>query len=290
MLAAMTEVVSDLLADLYEPHLESLSASPTGTAARMTFGFPKLDALTGGFSGSIAIASAPGVGKTSLGLQMGIHLLEGEDVAVFFVSPELPRSVVIDRVVANISGVTLDELRRGAVVDPKRRAAMKKTAEWVERCGSRLAIRGRSEGLGFAELRKRVDELQSRAGVTRVLAILDGLQTYAARCRSSAELEKDALDRVTSEWVDGWARPGVTSLMLSHVPKNAFGSHGQGVFSGSARIEYRVDMALVLEPPEDRRGKETYPVTVHVTKNWHGAIGAARLNFDASRCRFTDGK
>ncbi len=99
-----------------------------------------------------------------------------------------------------------------------------------------------------------------------------------------------ALDRVTSERVDGWTTPGVTSLLLSHVPKNAFGSHGQGVFSGSARIEYRVDMALVLEPPEDRRGKETYPVTVHVTKNWHGAIGAVRLNFDASRCRFTDGK
>lgn len=73
-------------------------------------------------------------------------------------------------------------------------------------------------------------------------------------------------------------------------PSAAMPTLGQGVFSGSARIEYRVDMALVLEPPEDRRGKETYPVTVHVTKNWHGAIGAARLNFDASRCRFTDGK
>jgi replicative DNA helicase len=282
----MTKVASDLLADLYKPHVESLSAPPTGAAARMTFGFAKLDALTGGFSGSVAIASAPGVGKTSLALQVGVQLLDQEDVAVLFVSPELPRTVILDRTIAKVSGVKLDELRRGGAVDPKCKSAMKTAADWVDRCGSRLAIRGRNEGLGFAELKERVADLQTRTGVTRVLAILDGLQTYAARCRGPAELDKDALDRVTSEWVDGWTTPGVTSLLLSHVPKTAFSSHGQGVFSGSARIEYRVDMAMVLQPPEDRRGKETYQVTVHVTKNWHGAIGEARLVFDAARCRF----
>src|SRR5690349_5413659 len=121
----MTKVTSDLLADLYKPHVESLSAPPTGAAARMTFGFAKLDALTGGFSGSVAIASAPGVGKTSLGLQVGVQLLDQEDVAVLFVSPELLRGVVIDRLVANVSGVKLDELRRGGAADPKRKGAMK---------------------------------------------------------------------------------------------------------------------------------------------------------------------
>ena len=280
---------SDLLVSMYEEHLSALKAAPKGAAAGLSTGLSKFDELVGGLRGAVAIASPPGGGKTSLALNLAMRLLAAGESRVMFVSPELPRNALLDRLMANVSGLRLHDIRRGAAADPKHSADIATWTKFVTDHGERLVLRARGEPMAFAELKDRVVDLKDGADC-RVLAVIDGLQTYADCCRVAGEPEKDSLDRVVAEVVDGWADPQVVSLLLSHMPKGAFGRHGQGVFSGSARIEYRVDMSIVLEPAEERAGKERYPVAVHVTKNWHGPIGAVRLSFDASRCRFTDGK
>jgi replicative DNA helicase len=279
---------SDLLADHYEHHLSSMMAAPSGAAVGLPTGFRKLDKLTGGLSGAVAIASAPGGGKTTLALNLAAHVVT-EGAGVLIASPELPRRALLDRLVAVVSGLKLQDIRKGAAADAKHAAAIAVWKEWAATYGKLVAIRGRDESLAFSELRERASILSHHASGSRVLAIVDGLQTYAERHREKGDQEKDALDRATSAWVDSWdVGTNVVSLLLSHVPKHDFGRHAAGVFAGSARIEYRVDLAIVLAPQAERGARETYPVTLHVTKNWNGPLGETRLTFDAARCRFKE--
>lgn len=279
---------SDLLADLYEHHLDRLVAAPSGAAVGLPTGFRKLDKLTGGLAGAVAIASAPGGGKTTLALNVAVHVAS-EGAGVLIASPELPRSALFDRMVAVVSGLKLQDIRKGAAADPKNAAAIATWKDWAATHGGRVAIRGREESLHFPEMRERATILAHDAKDAQVLAVVDGLQTYAERHREKGDQEKDALDRATAAWVDGWGDDAnVVSLLLSHVPKHDFGRHAAGVFAGSARIEYRVDLAIVLAPSLERGTKETYPVTLHVTKNWNGPLGDTRLTFEAARCRFKE--
>lgn len=279
---------SDLLADHYESHIDSMMAAPSGAAVGLPTGFRKLDKLTGGLTGAVAIASAPGGGKTTLALNLATHAVR-EGAGVLIASPELPRRALFDRLAAIVSGLKLQEIRKGAAADAKNAAAIATWKEWAAIYGKFVAIRGRDENLAFSELRERASVLSHDVAGSRVLAIVDGLQTYAERHREKGDQEKDALDRATSVWVDGWSDDAnVVSLLLSHVPKHDFGRHAAGVFAGSARIEYRVDLAIVLAPSAERGTKETYPVTLHVTKNWNGPLGETRLTFEAARCRFKE--
>lgn len=279
---------SDLLADLYEHHLDRMMAAPTGAAVGLLTGFRKLDKLTGGFAGAVAIASAPGGGKTTLALNIAVNAAS-EGAGVLIASPELTRRALCDRMVAIVSGMKLQEIRKGAAADPKNAAAVATWKDWAATHGRLVVIRGRDENLTFSELRERATVVAHDAKDARVLAIVDGLQIYAERQREKGDQEKDALDRATTNWVAGWGEDAnVVSLLLSHVPKHDFARHTAGVFSGSARIEYRVDLAIVLAPSAERGTKEAYPVALHVTKNWNGPLGETRLTFDAARCRFKE--
>ncbi|HEY5374787.1 MAG TPA: hypothetical protein VIK01_13980, partial [Polyangiaceae bacterium] len=76
------------------------------------------------------------------------------------------------------------------------------------------SIRGRSEDTSFSVLKYRVSELQDSTGKRVVVVVADGLQALADRFRRPGDGEKDALDRIPKEWVDGCGEADVTSLLL----------------------------------------------------------------------------
>ena len=281
---------SDLLVDLHRDHVAAVTAALSGAAVSLLTGFARLDVLTGGFYGTVAIASPPGGGKTSFAVNCATRWAEAGSCAVLVASPELPRLVLVDRLCACATGIKLSEIRSGCALDTAHAAKWRAWRDWTTANGALIAIRGRGEDISFAALKDRVSELQDLSG-KRVVVVADGLQTLADRFRRPGDGEKDALDRITGEWVDGWGEMDVTSLLLSHMPKGAFTRHEQGVFAGSSRIEYRTDTAIVLQPPKDgERTTPKYPIVAHVTKSWHGPVGRSRLQFDGTCCRFTDGK
>jgi replicative DNA helicase len=280
---------SDLLTDLRLGHVTALTAALSGAAAALSTGFSKLDLLTGGLSGTVAVASAPGGGKTSLAANWITAWAAAETAASLFASPELPQSVVLNRLCANVTGVALSEFRTGRILEPKYKEKWAEWDDWVALNGKRIAVRGRGEALDFLALKARAQALQDATG-GRVVVVADGLQTLADRFRRPGESDKDALDRTMGEWVDGWGSLDVMSVVLSHMPKGSFDSSAQGVFAGSSRIEYRADTAIVLQPDGDRSTSTTYPVNLTVTKSWHGPVGRVRLRFDGACCRFKDSK
>ncbi|MGW4488424.1 replicative DNA helicase [Amycolatopsis sp. NPDC004368] len=95
-------------------------------------GFPDLDdLLDGGLRpGTFTVIGArPSVGKSILGEQIALQVVQNEDRGVLFASLEMSRAEVMDRAFAQLGGIELSHLTRHELTDYDWR----KVREWTER-------------------------------------------------------------------------------------------------------------------------------------------------------------
>jgi len=86
------------------------------TVTGLSTGFKKLDRITSGFhrGNLIVLAARPGVGKTSLALDVILHsVMRGKPVAFF--SLEMSREEIMLRALSSVSGIPLYQIRNGQV-------------------------------------------------------------------------------------------------------------------------------------------------------------------------------
>ncbi len=107
------EKISDVLESLYE-RLTELSASGSAVPGLDT-GFPDVDNAIAGLNQSdlILLAARPGMGKTSMALNMLLHTGKFSGKSVVFFSLEMSREQLAMRLVANESFVELKKLVTG---------------------------------------------------------------------------------------------------------------------------------------------------------------------------------
>lgn len=142
-----------------------------GTMVGIGTGIDNLDALTSGFcSGEVTvIAARPSIGKTALAL--GMACSASEDNKVIFVSREMNRESLFNRLTSSVSGVALHRLRAGNVQDhdwPRIMSALNEIKQrnlWVTDDGGR----------NIAELGAILDENRdAKALFIDYLQLLDG--------------------------------------------------------------------------------------------------------------------
>ncbi|KVR92143.1 replicative DNA helicase [Burkholderia vietnamiensis] len=100
-----------LLAQALTDHINLLERRSTGGERVISTGYDDLDrALNGGLrpGWSIILAARPGMGKTSLALNIAAHA--AVDHGVLFLSMEMPESELIDRNIASLGRVPLDRV------------------------------------------------------------------------------------------------------------------------------------------------------------------------------------
>ena len=83
----------------------------------LSTGLRDLDKLTSGFQPTdlIIVAGRPGMGKTSLALNIAEHAACVENKAVLFYSLEMSKEQLVDKVLSSIANVSLPQIRRGFV-------------------------------------------------------------------------------------------------------------------------------------------------------------------------------
>ncbi|NLB29151.1 MAG: AAA family ATPase, partial [Clostridiales bacterium] len=109
------EPVSKVLADVYEGILQ---ASQEGTGLPgITTGLPELDKAIMGLNRSdlIIIASRPGMGKTSIALNIGLHAARVSGNAVAFFSLEMSREQLAMRLLSSESKIDGQKLQTGRI-------------------------------------------------------------------------------------------------------------------------------------------------------------------------------
>ncbi|MBU9534615.1 AAA family ATPase, partial [Burkholderia multivorans] len=100
-----------LLAQALADHINLLERRSTGGERVISTGYEDLDrALNGGLrpGWSVILAARPGMGKTSLALNIASHA--AVDHGVLFLSMEMPESELIDRNIASLGRVPLDRV------------------------------------------------------------------------------------------------------------------------------------------------------------------------------------
>lgn len=241
-------------------------------------GIPLLDHLLRGLkSGQMwVVAARPGVGKTSLGLQIALQAASAGHPSLLF-SLEMSSTELGIRLLSNVSGVEIT----GGMTDAEQHAV----ALAAKRISSLpIVIDDVPGGLGAAELRSRTRRAVHRRGVE--LVVVDYLQLMHTADRKNSTRDREVAE--LSRAVKIMARElGVCVILISQLNRGLeHRANGEPMLSDlrdSGAIEQDADGVLMLwVPQQDQRSN----VSLKVAKNRHGGTGIVPLHWDAKATRF----
>jgi replicative DNA helicase len=276
------------LADALLHYVEQLDARTDGQQGHTT-GFLKLDRMLGRLrDGELTVVgSRPGMGKTSFGTSLAIHVALGLGVPVAFASLEQPADQLTERMIAHVARIPLLRLREGALqdddyprlVDAQARlslariaildrpaAPLSEIAAFCRRCKG-------SQGLGLIivdYLQKVRPQDLAAPGHEQVAAIAMGAKALARTLRvpvvALAQLNRELEQRQNKF-------PQLADLR------------------GSGVIEQEADQVVLLyrEGYYKEGHHDPADADLFVAKNRHGPSDrTVKVRFDAEHCRFHD--
>ena len=248
---------------------------PTGVA--------QLDSLLGGFTeGLYLLAGPPGMGKTTLALQ--IAAAATRDVPVVVVTFEHAPANLTLKLLSTRAGVNLRDVQRGFADLAKLRMA----AEDWQPVAERLAVVEGSSQLTVAHVRAQVQRALRQHQAERCLVIVDYLQLWA---KVAEDLRGNFSVRERVEMLGGLLRElalGLHSPVLALASQNrSAGNYGNGKGSAaldslkeSGDLEYAADVVLFLTEAQERLATPpARAVELTVAKNRHGETGKVGLIF-----------
>jgi replicative DNA helicase len=277
----------------------------TGAAEYIRTGLRAVDKALGGLALGelIVIGGWSGHGKSALACQLALTpALASDPIPVAIISLEMRREVIVERLMANVAGVSIARLRRGGLHDDEVRRVARHSRELVD---APLHICDQVHTIGevLAESRRLI----RRRGV-RVL-VIDYLQIV----RSPADRRHLQLEEITSSLLGLAVNEGVAVIAASQLRKQAAAYHGRPTMhdlreSGSlfecphaVLLVYRPDLGRVEECPMCHgrpfdgcvcggTGGKSLDTTARilVEKNRSGPTGTLRLAWRGEHLQFTN--
>jgi replicative DNA helicase len=246
-------------------------------------GFDGIDGYTGGFQKTnlIVLAARPGVGKTSLALNIAhnIGVEHGHAVAIF--SLEMSSLELGERLMCSSARVSSHKLRTGGLSGDDM-AKLVQAAGHLEKADIFIDD---SSDLNMFELRAKARRLSAKQQLA--LIIVDYLQLMAGDSRAENRQQEVAnISRSLKQLARELDVPIVAVSQLNRSPDaRASGEPHLSDLRESGAIEQDADLVLFLyEDASDPASKGV--VKLKVAKNRHGRVGTVRLAFNRDYTRF----
>ncbi|HKQ98444.1 MAG TPA: replicative DNA helicase [Candidatus Polarisedimenticolia bacterium] len=262
-------------------HRELVTGIPTG--------FPTLNEMTSGLQPSdlIVLAARPGMGKTSLALNMAQHAATqgGRRVGVF--SLEMSREQLFLRLLTGQARVDAHRLRTG-------RLGRDEWARLTQAYGELAAVPiwiDDTAGTGVLEMRAKSRRLKMEQGLD--LLVIDYLQLMRSRGRfENRNQEITEISRSLKELAKELQIPIIALSQLSRAPEQRGGDRRPQLsdLRESGAIEQDADLVMfiyreeIYKPTEENRGR----AQIIIAKQRNGPIGNIDLAFLREYTRFEE--
>lgn len=229
-------------------------------------GLAELDRLTGGWRPGqvIVVAARPGVGKSTLLLDLGRHAARRHRVLLHTL--EMSHAEVADRLLCAELGINLGRLRAGQLTDSEVAAAV----DGQESVAMLDLVVDDSEGLSLASLRA------SARRVKPTLLLVDYLQLMTAPTASTREQAVAALSRGLKRLSRELGIPIVVAAQLNRQPEaRADRRPALSDLRESGSVEQDADVVILLHRPElsDPDTPRAGEIELHVAKCRNGPTG-----------------
>ena len=276
----LTKIFSELKEKSLNPTLPGLSS-----------GFTDLDSLTQGFQKSdlIIIAGRPSMGKTALGLNIGLNIIQNSKLPVLFFSLEMSKEQIMYRMLAMETGINQSRLKSGNLY----------SNDWIQ-LNKIIKIISKLPFFIDDSIHLSIDEIRSKIRTILFehnqigLIIIDYLQLmensktkFENRVQELAQITR-ALKTIAREF-------NIPIIALSQLSRNVENRiDKKPVLSDlreSGSIEQDADLVLLLY-----RSKyynlasidiQTSQLTeVIIAKQRNGPVGTIKLEFDEKQTKF----
>ncbi len=272
--------IKDVLVRNFE-HLDTLQREQgvTGLAS----GFEGIDRLTGGFQAAnlIVLAARPGVGKTSLALNIAQNAAVEGKAAVALFSLEMSAQELGERMMCSAARVSSHKVRTGSLSGDDY-AKLVQAAGELEK--AQIYIDD-SAGLNMFELRAKARRLASKVPLS--LLIVDYLQLMVGDGRAeNRQQEVAAISRSLKQLARELNLPVIAVSQLNRAPEARADREPQlADLRESGAIEQDADMVMfIYEDPSDPSAKGV--IKLKIAKHRNGPTGTVRLGFVREYTKF----
>ncbi len=278
-------------------YLDDFKSDMQSGNQRVFSGFKHYDELTHGFlNGTLTvIASRPSMGKSAFADTIALKLALEEKKSVLYYSIESNEKMMILRLIANISGVSISSLLTGDLDDEENKQ--------VEQ-----AIQNISQAPLYMDFTPAIDidkvsyiDLQTRASGVKVdIIFIDYLQLITTRYDKATNREQE-MGYITRQLKSLAKKLNIPIVIISQLSRGAEFRGGSKKpiledLRDSGVIEDVADVICFLHRPEYygmKVDEDNIPLPkglteVYIGKNRHGNVGKFNLLFDKDTCKFSD--
>ena len=263
-----------------------------GKLAGVSWGFRDLNKVTMGLRPSemVVIAARPGIGKTSLALNVAEKLVLEEKISVGIFSLEMTADQLALRMACSRARLNIWDLYHGGVTDRTLR-------EFSTAAGmignSPLHIIDTSQ-MGIAQLRASARRMKSREGIQ--ILIIDYLQLMVGSGLNRNDNREREVAAISNGIKSLAKELNIPVIVLSQLNRQSEQEGGKPKLSNlreSGAIEQDADIVYLLSrkdayEEESGAAMDAIPAEVIIAKNRNGPTGEIKLTFFPKYTRFED--
>lgn len=260
-------------------------------------GFNRLDRLTNGLQKSdlIVLAARPGMGKTSLAMNIVEHaaVVDGKVCAVF--SLEMPEVQIIQRLLCSNAEVSMSDALQGKL-DKDKINEWKRLAQASERLRKSRIFIDDSSRVTPAEILSKCRRIKARNNGQLDLVMIDYIQLMSSGKKTGEENRVQEVASITRDLKIMAKELDVPVIALSQLRRIQSGEPQLTDLRESGAIEQDADMVMFISRPDVTASEEDLKngkvvkgeAFLNIAKNRNGSLDRIRLRFKGELTKFVN--